>query len=80
MYCTEICPFCVMAERLLLNKGVKVIEKLRVDRDSALRDEMIRITRRRTVPQIFIGEIHVGGYDDLAALDRKGELDPLLKG
>ncbi len=80
MYCTEICPFCVMAERLLLNKGVKAIEKLRVDRDGALRDEMIRITRRRTVPQIFIGEIHVGGYDDLSALDRKGELDALLKG
>lgn len=80
MYCTEICPFCVMAERLLLKKGVKVIEKLRVDRDGALRDEMIRITRRRTVPQIFIGEIHVGGYDDLSALDRKGELDALLKG
>jgi len=80
MYCTEICPFCVMAERLLLKKGVKLIEKLRVDLDGALRDEMIRITRRRTVPQIFIGEIHVGGYDDLAALDRKGELDPLLKG
>lgn len=78
MYCTELCPFCVMAERLLLKKGVKLIEKLRVDQDSALREKMIRITGRRTVPQIFIGETHVGGYDDLSALDRRGGLDPLL--
>ncbi len=78
MYCTEVCPFCVMAERLLLKKGVKDIEKLRVDRDPSLREEMMRITRRRTVPQIFIGETHVGGYDDLSALDRSGRLDPLL--
>lgn len=67
-----------MAERLLLKKGVKFIEKLRVDQDSALREKMIRITGRRTVPQIFIGETHVGGYDDLSALDRRGGLDPLL--
>jgi len=78
MYCTEVCPFCVMAERLLLKKGVKDIEKLRVDRDPSLREEMMRITRRRTVPQIFIGETHIGGYDDLSALDRSGRLDPLL--
>lgn len=78
MYCTEFCPFCVMAERLLLKKGVKTIEKLRVDKDSSLREEMMRITQRRTVPQIFIGNTHVGGYDDLSALDRRGGLDPLL--
>lgn len=79
MYSTEHCPFCVMAERLLIKKGVKEIEKLRVDRDPTLREHMMQITRRRTVPQIFIGDIHVGGYDDLSALDRRGQLDELLK-
>ncbi len=79
MYCTEICPFCVMAERLLLKKGVKDLEKRRVDLDPDLREEMMRITRRRTVPQIFIGDTHVGGYDDLSALDRRGQLDELLR-
>ncbi|MBM3203837.1 glutaredoxin 3 [Candidatus Woesearchaeota archaeon] len=78
MYCTEICPFCVMAERLLLRKGVKDLEKRRVDHDPGLREQMMRITRRRTVPQIFIGDVHVGGYDDLSALDRQGQLDALL--
>ena len=80
MYSTAVCPYCVRAEQLLKHKGVAVIEKLRVDLDPALRDEMMQRTGRRTVPQIYIGETHVGGYDDLAALDRAGKLDPLLAG
>jgi glutaredoxin 3 len=79
MYSTAICPYCVMAERLLLRKGVSQIEKLRVDQDPALRAEMMERTRRRTVPQIYIGETHVGGFDDLARLDRTGQLDTLLE-
>ena len=78
MYSTGFCPFCVMAERLLRAKGVADIEKVRVDLDPARRDEMTRLTGRRTVPQIYVGERHVGGYDDLAALDRAGGLEPLL--
>jgi glutaredoxin 3 len=78
MYATGVCPFCVMAERLLRAKGVADIEKVRVDLDPARRDEMTQRTGRRTVPQIYVGERHVGGYDDLAALDRAGGLDPLL--
>ena len=78
MYSTAVCPFCLMAERLLRAKGVDEIEKIRVDLDPARRDEMIERTGRRTVPQIYVGERHVGGYDDLAALDRSGGLDPLL--
>ena len=78
MYSTGICPFCVMAERLLKSKGVADIEKIRVDVDPSKRDEMMRKTGRRTVPQIYIGEKHVGGFDDLSALDRAGELIPLL--
>lgn len=78
MYSTAICPYCVMAERLLLGKGVSQIEKLRVDLDPALRTEMMEKTRRRTVPQIYIGETHVGGFDDLARLDRSGQLNKLL--
>ena len=78
MYATGVCPYCVMAERLLRAKGVADIEKVRVDLDPARRDEMMQRTGRRTVPQIYIGERHVGGYDDLAALDRAGQLDPLL--
>ena len=78
MYSTAICPYCVMAERLLLSRGVSRIEKLRVDLDPALRAEMMEKTRRRTVPQIYIGETHVGGFDDLARLDRSGELAILL--
>ena len=78
MYSTAVCPFCLMAERLLRTKGVAEIEKVRVDLDPARRDEMIERTGRRTVPQIYVGERHVGGYDDLAALDRAGGLDPLL--
>ena len=78
MYSTGVCPYCVMAEKLLNKKGVTEIEKIRVDLDPAQREEMMRITGRRTVPQIFIGERHVGGFDDLSALDAGGELDPLL--
>jgi glutaredoxin 3 len=78
MYCTAACPFCQSAERLLLEKGV-AIEKIRVDLEPARRGEMTRRSGRRTVPQIWIGERHVGGCDDLYALERAGELDPLLK-
>jgi len=78
MYCTAVCPYCVMAEKLLNKKGVTEIEKIRVDLDPAQREHMMRITGRRTVPQVFIGERHVGGFDDLSALDAAGELEPLL--
>ena len=78
MYTTGMCPFCVMAKRLLTQKGV-AIEEIRVDEDLARREEMMRITGRRTVPQIFVGETHVGGYDDLSAMNHAGKLDPLLK-
>lgn len=78
MYSTAVCPFCVMAERLLRSKGVDAIEKVRIDLDPAARQDMMTKTGRRTVPQIFIGDLHVGGYDDLAALDRAGKLTPLL--
>lgn len=79
MYTTGICPFCIMAKRLLQQKGVPV-EEVRVDHDAAQREEMMRITGRRTVPQIFVGETHVGGYDELSAMNRDGKLDPLLNG
>jgi glutaredoxin 3 len=78
MYATGVCPFCLMAERLLRAKGVAEIEKIRIDLEPARRDEMMQRTGRRTVPQIYVGDRHVGGYDDLAALDRAGGLDPLL--
>jgi len=78
MYSTGVCPFCLMAERLLKSKGVAQIEMIRVDLQPERRDEMIQRTGRRTVPQIYVGDRHVGGYDDLAALDRAGGLDPLL--
>jgi glutaredoxin 3 len=78
MYCTEVCPYCVRAEALLKRKGVTEIEKVRVDLDPARSEEMITRTGRRTVPQIYIGETHVGGCDDLHDLDRQGKLDPLL--
>ena len=78
MYATGVCPFCVMAERLLRSKGVSDIEKVRVDLEPKRRDEMVERTGRRTVPQIYVGDRHVGGFDDLAALDRAGGLDPLL--
>ena len=78
MYTTGVCPYCVQAERLLTAKGVTAIDKIRVDLDPAQRAEMMAKSGRRTVPQIYVGERHVGGYDDLAALDRAGGLDPLL--
>jgi glutaredoxin 3 len=78
MYCTATCPYCQMAEKLLNKKGVTRIEKIRIDLDPSQQQEMIRITGRRTVPQIYIGDRHVGGFDDLSALDAGGGLDPLL--
>ena len=78
MYSTAICPFCINAERLLKSKGVAEIDKIRIDLDPAKRDEMMTKTGRRTVPQIYIGEHYVGGFDDLTALDRAGGLAPLL--
>jgi len=77
MYCTRFCPYCISAERLLAHKGVAV-RKIPVDHDMDRWKEMEEVSGRRTVPQIFIGDHHVGGYDDLAALERRGELDPLL--
>lgn len=79
MYATGVCPFCIMAERLLCSKGV-AIEKIRVDLEPGRKDEMIERTGRRTVPQIYVNDRHIGGYDELAALDRAGGLDPLLAG
>ncbi len=78
MYCTAVCPYCVAAERLLRSKGVMEIEKVRVDLDQERRVEMMQRTGRRTVPQIYVGDFHVGGFDDLAALDQAGKLEPLL--
>jgi glutaredoxin 3 len=78
MYATAACPFCQSAERLLLAKGVQ-IETIRVDLEPERRAEMTRKSGRQTVPQIWIGERHIGGCDDLYALDRKGQLDPLLE-
>lgn len=80
MYSTAMCPYCVQAERLLLAKGVQQIAKIRVDLDLAQRAIMMQKTGRRTVPQIYIGDVHVGGFDDLVALDRAGRLAPLLAG
>jgi glutaredoxin 3 len=82
MYCTRVCPYCVRAEQLLARKGIAAdqIEKIRVDEHPEQRAEMMRLTGRRTVPQIFIGERHVGGFDDIAELDAAGELEPLLRG
>jgi len=78
MYSTATCPFCVMAERLLRARGVEDIEKIRVDLDPQARAAMMEKTQRRTVPQIYIGATHVGGFDDLSALDRAGKLAELL--
>ncbi len=78
MYTTAVCPFCQMAERLLRERGVSAIDKIRVDLDPGQRSAMMEKTGRRTVPQIYIGDTHVGGYDDLAALDRAGKLNALL--
>ena len=79
MYATGVCPFCIRAEQLLRSKGVTQIEKIRIDLNPEERDAMIARTGRRTVPQIYIGDTHVGGCDDLYALDRAGGLAPLLK-
>ncbi len=78
MYSTGVCPYCQMAERLLKSKGVTEIDKVRIDLDPVKRDEMMEKTGRRTVPQIYIGDKHVGGFDDLSALDKAGGLVPLL--
>ena len=80
MYATATCPYCIRAEQLLLDKGVTGLDKIRVDLDPARREEMMKLSGRRTVPQIFIGDYHVGGCDDLFALERAGKLDPRLRG
>lgn len=80
MYCTAVCPYCVRAEQLLNKRGVTQIEKIRVDLQPELMAAMMQKTGRRTVPQIYIGEHHVGGFDDMAALDSQGGLIPLLQG
>lgn len=80
MYTTQVCPFCVRAKALLKQRGVGKIDEVRVDLDLAQRDQMIELTGRRTVPQIFIGSTHVGGCDELMALDRSGGLTALLAG
>ena len=80
MYTTQVCPYCIRAKRLLEQRGVHHIEEIRVDLQPGLRESMVQLTGRRTVPQIFIGETHVGGCDDLIALDRRGALLPLLAG
>ena len=79
MYTTAVCPFCIRAKQLLKARGVTEIEEVRVDLDPERRDEMMQKTQRRTVPQIYIGETHVGGCDDLHALDAAGKLMPLLE-
>ena len=79
MYTTAFCPYCVRAKQVLKSKGVAEITEVRVDEQPEERAKMMQITGRRTVPQIFIGETHVGGYDDMAALDRAGGLDELLQ-
>ena len=80
MYTTAVCPFCRMAERLLEAKGITAIDKVRVDLEPEKRMEMVQKTGRRTVPQIYIGATHVGGFDELAALENEGRLDALLRG
>jgi len=80
MYCTDACPYCRSAERLLAGKGVSDLEKIRVDLEPARREEMMRKSGRHTVPQIWIGDLHVGGCDDLHDLDGEGRLDELLRG
>ncbi len=80
MYTTQVCPYCMQAKALLKQRGVGQIEELRIDLDPQQRAQMMALTGRRTVPQIFIGSTHVGGCDDLIALDRSGGLAPLLAG
>lgn len=78
MYCTGVCPYCTMAEKLLQKKGVTEIDKIRIDLEEGRKEEMMERTGRRTVPQIYIDDFHVGGFDDLSALDVDGKLEPLL--
>jgi glutaredoxin 3 len=78
MYTTQVCPFCIRAKSLLKQRGVDSIDEVRIDLDPSQRATMMEITGRRTVPQIFIGDTHVGGCDDLIALDQRGGLTPLL--
>jgi len=80
MYSTQVCPYCVHAKALLKKRGVEAIEDIRVDLDPAQRRTMMELTGRRTVPQIFIGQTHIGGCDELVALDQRGALLPLLTG
>ena len=80
MYTTQVCPYCIRAKSLLQQRGVEQIEEIRVDLDPSQRQAMMQLTGRRTVPQIFIGDRHVGGCDELVALDRRGGLQPLLAG
>ena len=80
MYSTGTCPYCLRAKALLKQRGVETIDEIRVDEKPTEREAMVRLTRRWTVPQIFINETHVGGYDDMIALDRRGGLEPLLAG
>lgn len=80
MYTTAVCPYCTRAKLLLKARGVTEIDEVRIDLDPGRRDEMMLKTRRRTVPQIYIGDTHVGGFDDLSALDGAGKLRPLLDG
>jgi glutaredoxin 3 len=80
MYTTQVCPYCVRAKALLKQRGVEAIEEIRVDLDPGQREQMMALTGRRTVPQIFIGSTHVGGCDDLVALDQQGQLLPMLAG
>ena len=80
MYTTAVCPFCIRAKQLLTARGVSAIEEIRVDLQPELREQMMQKTQRRTVPQIYIGDTHVGGCDDLYALDAAGKLIPLLAG
>ena len=79
MYTTQVCPYCLRAKALLKQRGVSAIDEIRIDLDPQQRDQMVALTGRRTVPQIFIGQTHVGGCDDLMALDRSGGLLPLLQ-
>lgn len=80
MYTTAVCPYCIRAKQILKSKGVEQIEEIRIDMDPQARNTMMDLTKRRTVPQIFIGDTHVGGCDDLIALDGRGGLVPLLQG
>ncbi len=79
MYTTAVCPYCIRAKQILKSKGVQSIEEIRIDIDPAAREHMMQTTGRRTVPQIYIGSTHVGGHDDLVALDQHGGLMPLLQ-